>query len=166
MGTVFALALIGGSIIFYCLTGKKTQKIALCFAVSFSLLIFFGYRSPEDYTDETKFSREYISHLSSRGITLAQAGIKLSEKSKLENGGDFLAILSVMTLFFGMVVCTDFLQGDENKIYIKQIAKKCLVLLIATVWYLLSLYAGLELFLLPWLKKKSRKSDEPVLITA
>lgn len=159
MGVILALGLLGGLIMFYCLTSKKTKKVALYCSLAFAVLIIVGYKTPEDYQNPDKFSKEYIRSVEGRGMTLAQVGQIAAQKTPLENGGDFLIALMAMAAIFALAICGDFL-GDEDKKYARQIYLKCLGLFVAGSLYLLSLYAGLQLTLFAWIKSKPKEVGE------
>ena len=160
------LALVGGLIVFYCLTSPKTRKSAFFLSLILFLIILVGYRSPEDYQKVDKFSKEYQISLAGQGETLAQVGMRLSKQTPLEQVGDFLvAVLGITSLFALTVI--DQLYGDEKaRKYVKQIGYKCLSLLIAVTMYLLSLYYGLEINILPYIRVRKLRIVRQILTKA
>lgn len=157
--------LVGGLIIFFCLTSKKTKKIALYSSLVYALIIIVGLKSPQDYQKPENFSKEYVKALAGNGKTLAQAGIRLQNQTQLEQFGDFLVATSGLAVIFGLAVLDMLLKGGKkNKIYAKRITYKCLALFMAAAMYLLSLYAGLELLLVPWIKRKKQQREKELKI--
>lgn len=157
--------LVGGLLIFCCLTSKKTKKIALYSSLLYALIVVVGFKSPEDYKKTENFSKEYVKMLAGKGETLAQAGIRLQNQTQLEQFGDFLVATSGLVVILGLAVLDMLLEGGKkNKIYVKRITYKCLALSMAATMYLLSLYAGLELLLIPWMKRKKQQREKKLII--
>lgn len=142
------ITLIGGIIIFYCLFSNKTKKIALGVVAVFVVMMILGSRAPEDYSNPDKFSTEYKRVLVARGISLEEAGKILAAQTPLEKTGDML-MFSLALIAFCVLGLSESKEEDLRKIY-----EKSLMLSAAIAVYLLSLYAGMEFSLIPWMKSK------------
>lgn len=161
MGMSILFGLVGSLIIFFCLTSSKTKIIALYVALGFAVFIAIGYKSPEDYKNPDKFSKEYQTMLAGQGKTLAQVGIRLSQRTPLENSGDFLIVVLVIATV-SVVALVNTLKSEKSeecKKCARQIVYKNLSLLVAVIMYFLSLYAGLELTLIPWIKNGKKQLE-------
>lgn len=152
------LALVGAIIIFFCLTSPKTKKTALCFSIAFVAIAFTFYRTPEDYHNKSLFDKPYKTMLAQHGETLAQAGVRLSKRTPLEQGGDMLTAIMGFTLIFAFFALDNLRGNKEDEKCARQIKLKCLALAAGVMMYLLSLYAGLQLTLIPYLKKKKHQA--------
>lgn len=152
---MICLAIVGSLVIFGCLASKKSYKSALCIALVFGVFVAFGTMRPEDYKDPDKVSKELEVTLARCGMTVADFAEMKANQTPLEQGGDFLVLILVFTGFFALAIVGNLQDAGEEK-YAKQIIKKCLALTCAAMFYLLSLYAGVQLTLIPWIKKQKK----------
>lgn len=151
---VLILALVGAVVIFYCLTSSKTKKTALSFAVGFMVIAFTFYRAPESYQNPNLFDKHYKTMLAQNGETLAQAGVRLSKCSPLEQGRDMLTAIMSFTLIFAFFAIDSLKGTKEDEKCARQIKLKCLALVTGVMMYLLSFYTEFQLTIIPYVKSK------------
>lgn len=158
MDIMITLALISGAVMFFCLCSRKTIIIALVISVIWVLIVIFGHRKPEDYSNPETYSVEMKSYLRQRGMSFAEFGAIRAKQTPLERSGDFLTTTLMITALLAVAVVGK-LEKPEDKKYAKQIYMKCLAVLIGLVCYFLSLYVGLTLKIIPWIKLKRLQSE-------
>lgn len=149
MSVIFAV--IGGAIMLYCLYSKRTKTQAILAGLMIGIIFTFVSRGPEDFKNPDKFSKEYKIVLAIQGISLAEMGEKISMQTPLEKGGDALIVVLAFVAIFAIGVLGDEKDIDESA---KLILKKCFALFAVTSMYFLSLYAGITIPIVSWIKDK------------
>lgn len=166
MNEIICFALASGVIMFFCLASKKTKKMALWVAIIWASILIISHREAEDYNDPSKCGKELKRVLDQRGMTFAEFGVIMEKRSPLEQGGDYL-FLSATVIVICAIAFSGRLEDDREDIkYVKQIRYQCLALVVVTTLYFFSLILGIQLMLLPWIKRKKLLINQPDQVMA
>lgn len=146
---------LAGVLIYICLKTPQTKKEALLFSVVAALLVVCCYRNADSYDNPQNFSKEYQLVLAGNGFSLQDAKMQEAETTIYENTGKWLVAMCVLVIIFAFAVTEELTKEEARTIY-----KKVLALIIAMSMYMLSLYWGLKLTLLPYIKKNAENKKE------
>ena len=150
---------LSGVLIYMCLKSPKTKKEALLLATLVMLLVVCCYRNADSYNNQENFSKEYQLVLAGQGLSLQDIGQKEMETTVYENTGKWLVVICMLGIICAIVVTEELSKDEARTIY-----KKVLALVVTMLMYMLSLYFGLKLMLLPYIKKNTEcKKEIPCL---
>lgn len=137
---------------FYSLLTQKTKKLALYVALGFGATVIIIAKNACDYGDLPA-----IQASSSCQMIATAEGISVTAAS--ETPLEKVAVVLVAMAYAALLGIVFVLDSDNagNKKYLGQIYSKCLGLWVSTAMYLMSLYVGTELLLLPYLPSKKLK---------
>ncbi len=147
-----------GAAMFYCMSNKKIRIRGIIASVFWVGVLLIGDLSgptkPEDYTPAARAELVRKYHVTPEALYQEQIN-----RTPLEKAGIFMLIT-----FLVVVMLYNAIAANLNKEEAKQLRFKYLSLFLALLLYMLSLYAGVQLMLVPYLKKK--KAIEQSLETA
>ncbi len=149
------LGAIAGILTYICLKSPNTRKTALLFSVLAALLVVCCYRNADTYDNPQNFSKEYQLMLAGQGLSLKDMQSKEKETTVYENTGSMLVVICALVIIFALAITVELNNDEARTIY-----KKILVLASAILMYMLSLYVGLKLILLPYIKKNAEQKEE------
>lgn len=155
---IISFALIGNLIMFF-LPISKSKKAAIYGIISFALVIIILAKNAENYAVPAVLSpKAQIALADKCGKTIELTKTKTASlETPFEATGGLFAVLSAVMAFFALMTKTKN-EEETKEVYLISLTFSA----IATL-YLLSLYAGLELCLVAWIKDRKELVKRPLV---
>lgn len=145
----------------WCLWNKKIRSWAIIGGIVMILLLFCLLRLTNDTNPERFCSKEYLTHLEGRGMTIAQVVEIENNKTDIEHFCETVFAFGYCLALFVVGALADL--EDADKKLRSEIARRFAVCLSVVIGMVSSLYAGIKFPLVPLVNSEYCKKREVCL---